>query len=203
METTQVEHVLVVPTNLFHDLGYFQGFNVEVDRYLNDLLALENISYRPRDEMETDPSFKQLIPYCLFRHTDEDGIVHLFQYTRGKGQGESRLHAKQSVGIGGHISTDDGLGTEAYTEGMQRELEEEVIINTTFEQRCVGLINDDESEVGRVHLGVVHIFDVQTQDIEPREADIIFAGFKPVEEILTELDNYETWSQFCVRALFG
>ncbi len=57
--------------------------------------------------MEDDPSFKQLIPYVLFRWTDADGTVHLFEYLRGSGQGERRLHAKRSVGVGGHISSLD------------------------------------------------------------------------------------------------
>ena len=82
----------------------------------------------------------------------------MFQYTRGSGQGEGRLHRKRSVGIGGHISAvdvgADGSGNP-YEEGMRRELDEEVSIDSPYASRCVGLINDDVSEVGRVHLGVV------------------------------------------------
>ena len=65
--------------------------------------------------MEEDPSFKQLIPYVLFRWTDADGTVHLFEYLRGSGQGERRLHAKRSVGVGGHISTIDADGRPSRT----------------------------------------------------------------------------------------
>ncbi|MCA9202393.1 MAG: hypothetical protein KDA59_05090, partial [Planctomycetales bacterium] len=90
MSIVHTEHVLVVPTQLLHDLGYFQGFHDDTDRYLERLLDAANTSYRPRDEMERDPSFKQLIPYVIFRHTDADGRVHVFEYTRGKGQGEQR-----------------------------------------------------------------------------------------------------------------
>jgi predicted NUDIX family phosphoesterase len=107
MSTVSTEHVLVVPTTLFHELGYVQGFSKDVDRYRGVLLDPANISYRPRSEMEEDPSFKQLIPYVIFRHQDDQGGIHLFQYTRGKGQGESRLHSKKSIGIGGHISSVD------------------------------------------------------------------------------------------------
>src|SRR5688572_7991316 len=118
MSLVQTEHVLVVPTAEFHRLGHFQGFTREIDRYLRGLLRPEFISYRPRSEMEADPSFKQLIPYVIFRHRDASGAVSLFQYTRGKGQGESRLHAKRSIGIGGHISTDDAavIGSQPYEE---------------------------------------------------------------------------------------
>ncbi len=198
------EQVLVVPTELFHRLGHFQGFSTDTERYLSDLLNPRNTSYRPRSEMEQDASFKQLIPYVIFRYCDAAGSQHVFQYTRGKGQGENRLHSKRSVGVGGHISLDDKCREDAvpYAEGMRRELAEEINIDTPYTERCVGLINDDQTPVGTVHLGVVHIFDVERPDIEPREADILDAGFRPVGELLDELERFETWSQICLQALF-
>ncbi len=206
MSTVAEERVLVVPTSEFHALGHFQGFSADLATYLPALFDSENLSYRPRGEMEQDPGFKQLIPYVLFRYTGAEGVERLFQYTRGGGQGESRLHAKRSVGIGGHISSEDsqaGTTHDVYREGMQRELDEEVVIETVFSEKCVGLINDDETPVGKVHLGVVHLYDVEHPNVHPREADILNAGFCPIEEILPELDHYESWSQIVVRALFG
>jgi len=200
------EHVLVVPTKLFHRLGHFQGFTAEVDRYLDVLFSPEHTSYRPRHEVEEDPGFKQLIPYVVFRHRGGRGRQTLFQYTRGTGQGEGRLHRKRSVGIGGHISAVDAGADQAadpYREGMQRELDEEVAVETPYSARCVGLINDDQTEVGRVHLGVVHLFDVERPEVRPRESEIIQSGFQPIEEILADLAGFETWSQICVTALFG
>jgi predicted NUDIX family phosphoesterase len=197
--------VLVVPTELFHRLGYFQGFTGEVDRYLSELLSPKHTSYRPRREVELDPGFKQLIPYVIFRHTDHRGRQTVFQYTRGTGQGEGRLHRKHSVGIGGHISTvdaDSDGSTNPYREGMRRELEEEVVIDTSYTARCVGMINDDQTEVGSVHLGVVYIFDVERPAVRPRETEIIQSGFRPVEEILADMTGFETWSEICMRALF-
>ena len=206
MSTVDTEHVLVVPTELFHEVGYFQGFTEQVDQYLERLLDPACISYRPRHEMEEDPSFKQLIPYVLFRYTDEAGAIQLFQYTRGKGQGEKRLHSKRSVGIGGHISSIDAAvdsGSDPYQEGMRRELEEEVIIDTPYTVRCVGMINDDLTEVGKVHLGVVHLFDVERPDVQSREDEIREAGFRPVAELMGQLDQFESWSEICLRALFA
>ena len=203
MSTVQTERVLVVPTNLLHRLGYFQGFTADVDRYLPQLLDPEHLSYRARGEMENDPSFKQLIPYVLFRYTDSSGNISLFRYTRGTGQGEQRLHRKQSVGIGGHISSDDGDEGNAFEEGMRRELGEEVDIRTPYDARCVGLINDDQTEVGKVHLGLVHIFDVQKPDVQPREDEIVDAGFVPLDRLLAEADRMESWSEICLKALFG
>ena len=73
MPQDEIEQVLVVPTELFRRLGYFQGFCGNVERYLDELLRPENTSYRPRDQVEKDPGFKQLIPYMIFRHVEADG----------------------------------------------------------------------------------------------------------------------------------
>ena len=206
MSIVAEERVLVLPTREFHALGHFQGFTSDLATYLPALLESDNLSYRPRGEMEQDPSFKQLIPYMLFRHTDKDGVPWLFQYVRGGGMGESRLHALRSVGIGGHISTDDaaaGSAHDVYRVGMQRELGEEIALDTPYTERCVGLINDDLTPVGRVHLGVVHLFDVKLPHVRSREPDMLDASFRPIDNILPELDRYESWSQIVVPALFG
>jgi len=200
-----MEHILVTPTERLHELGYFQGFTADIERYVTPLLQPGHLSYRPRDAMEQDPSFKQLIPYVVFRNRTSDGY-QLFHYTRGSGQGEARLHAKRSIGIGGHISSDDGSthenAADVYETGMNRELQEEVQIETPFTQHCAGLINDDETEVGKVHLGIVHIFDVARPAVTAREDDIANASFAPVEQLLDSIDEFETWSQICLRALF-
>lgn len=206
MSTVAEERVLVIPTSEFQRLGHFQGFSSELDAYLPALLESDHLSYRPRGEMEQDPSFKQLIPYMIFRYTDSAGTERLFNYTRGDGQGEKRLHALRSVGIGGHISTDDaeaGAIEAVYRVGMERELAEEIHLDTAYTEECVGLINDDETPVGRVHLGVVHLFDVAEPVIQAREPDIVDACFAPVEDLVSELDQFESWSQIVVRALFA
>jgi predicted NUDIX family phosphoesterase len=196
---TTVEHVLVVPTALFHDIGHFQGFCTEPVPYLETLLDPAHTSYRPRDEVEEDPGFKQLIPYCVFRC---DGRV--FHYKRGKLQGERRLHSKRSIGIGGHISADDHSDSGSpYLDGLRRELDEEVVLDTTYRERCVGLINDDETEVGRVHLGIVHLFDLDQPKVRPREESIIETGFADPAELTADRDQFETWSQICLDHLFG
>lgn len=205
MSNNEIERVLVVPTEVFHRLGHFQGFNGQVERYIDELLRPEHTSYRPRDEVEKDPGYKQLIPYMIFRHVDADGRQTVFQYTRGKGMGEGRLHHKRSVGIGGHISSIDAAGDgtiNSYEEGMRRELDEEVSVDSPYTSKCVGLINDDQTEVGSVHLGMVHLFDVERPAVRPRESEIIESGFRPVEAILSDLSGFETWSQICMTALF-
>ena len=199
------EHVLVVPTKIFHSLGYFQGFCTEIERYRDVLLDAKNVQFRPRSEVEKDPGFKQLIPYMLFCHTDLSGKVSLFQYIRGKGMGESRLHQKRSIGVGGHISAEDReqLSNDVYREGMLRELHEEVVLHTTFTEHCVGLINDDSTEVGSVHLGIVHRLDVAEPKVASNESDLIESGFMPLAELQHCREQMESWSSICLDALFG
>ncbi len=196
-EQTTVEHVLVVPTALFHEIGHFQGYTTNIQPYLDTLFDPNHVSYRPRNEVEEDPSFKQLIPYCVFRH---EGKV--FYYTRGTESGEGRLHAKRSIGIGGHISAEDqDSGSNVYHVAMQREIEEEVYLESGFTERCVALINDDETEVGKVHLGIVHIFDLNDAKVRPREKSIILTGFEKPLQLAQSHDEFETWSQICFEFL--
>jgi predicted NUDIX family phosphoesterase len=220
------ERVLVVPAALFRRLGYFNGFSRDVRRYCGELLSFENVSFRLRSEVEVDPNFKQLIPYMIFSYCGSDKRVQLFQYVRGKGMGEQRLHSKRSVGVGGHISSDDlicpnnsdaksdilgasvgGSGGDIfrdfYREGMLRELREEVVIGSAYKESCVGLINDDSSEVGSVHLGIVHLFELEQPIVRSNEVDLIESGFVPVDEMLRDLSGFESWSSICIETLFG
>ena len=198
------EYVLVVPTALFYELGYFQGFCRDVERYRNTLLSPANVLFRPRGEVEKDPSFKQLIPYMIFSHTTPEGAVSLFQYVRGKGAGESRLRSKRSIGVGGHLSADDVTknSQDFYREGMLRELREEVVLDSTFTEECVGMINDDQTEVGKVHLGIVHRFELVEPRLRSNESDLVEAGFVPVMEMIRDLTGFESWSAICLDALF-
>ena len=195
------EEVLVVPASLLMELGPFSGFNRSVDRYLPALLDRANQSFRPRSLVEDDPSFKQLIPYVILECNDESE-TRLFRYTRGKGQGEKRLHALQSIGIGGHISVEDAQGDDWNRKGMQRELSEEMIIECSGKDQIVGLIYDDSSEVGRVHLGIVHVLQLATCKATPREDQLLDAGFESLETIKEESDRMETWSQLCLKHLY-
>lgn len=196
------EHVLVVPTSVVEAIGPFSGFQPDVERYLQPLLESDQLSFQPRSSMESDPSFKQLIPYVLFEWLDPDNQPHLFQYTRGTGQGEARLHARRSVGVGGHISRDDADSADPYQTGMRRELDEEVRIETSTEDSIVGLIYDPSTDVGQVHLGIVHRCRVVHPRVFPNEPDLVDAMFQPVADLLAQKDDFEVWSQLCLEHLF-
>jgi predicted NUDIX family phosphoesterase len=192
------ERVLVVPSAELDRLGRFQGFSAEAERYLGALLVPELMQYRPRSEVEDDPGFKQIIPYVVFRC---DGAV--FCYTRGKSQGEARLHRLRSLGVGGHVSEADAQGRKtlaAYESAMRREIDEEVAIKSRGDVRRVGLINDDATPVGAVHLGVVHLFELERPRVIPREEGLADAEFLPLSTVWTIRHEFETWSQICVES---
>ncbi len=195
------EHVLVIPEARMGALGKFSGFRAFCPEAFDALLNPEFMEFRPRSQVEEDPTYKQLIPYALLE-TNVDDQRMVFQYTRGKGQGEKRLHALRSIGIGGHISREDADGDDLYRSGMLRELHEEVILDTDYAEELVGFIYDDTTPVGRVHLGVVHSLKLLTGDARARESDLVDSGFEPVDRLKADLDRFETWSQLCLTNLF-
>ncbi len=194
------EMILVVKRSLLDRLGSFQGLQFEVGKYLPTLLAREHNRFMPRSEAESDPTHKQIVPYVILEH--EGRILH---YIRGKKAGEKRLVAKGSIGIGGHMNDlDEGLfamDDAAYRAGVEREVREELRVDTPFTDRIVALLNDDSNEVGQVHLGVVHLFRLASGDVSKREAMITELAFRTPEELRDRRDTVESWSQICLDGL--
>ena len=196
------EEVLVVTRSLLEELATFQGMRVEgVDDMVSVLLTENNNFFMDRGAAEEDPSHKQLIPYCIFKCGDR--VLH---YTRGKAGGENRLHAKISVGVGGHINPVDmgegRQGAAAYYAAVQREIDEELDIKGDYEMRIVGLLNDDSNPVGQVHLGVVHVVELENEEVSSREDALTDLSWATIAELNGDLfERLETWSQLCVEHL--
>jgi predicted NUDIX family phosphoesterase len=194
------EMVLVIRRALLESLGTFQGLQFAVDRYLPAMLSRENNFFAPRSSAETDPTLKQIIPYAMVSSAGK-----VLRYKRGKKSGEQRLVAKASIGIGGHMNDrDEGLfamDADAYLAGVQREIEEELVIAPPLRNRVVALINDDSNEVGRVHLGVVHLVELPQPIAEKRESTILNIEFLTPQQLRSERDTMETWSQICLEHL--
>ena len=196
------ENILVIRRSLFDELGAFQGLTFEPEKYLRAILSRGNNFFIPRPQAESDPTFKQIIPYALI--VFENSVLY---YVRGKKAGEQRLVAKGSIGIGGHMAEDadkflwHSTDEETYRAGVEREVNEEIKINATFEDRIVALLNDDSTEVGSVHLGVVHIFKLAEPKVEKREAMITGLTFLTKDELFARRETMETWSQICLDSL--
>jgi predicted NUDIX family phosphoesterase len=195
-----VENILVIKRSLFDELGAFQGLNFEPEKYLKAILSRGSNFFIPRLDAENNPTYKQIIPYALivFGNT----VLH---YVRGKKAGEQRLIAKGSVGVGGHMNESDeslfAMEEQAYRAGVEREVNEEIKIDTPFEDQIVALLNDDSTDVGRVHLGVVHVFKLKEPKVQKREAMITGLTFLTKDELMSRRASLETWSQICVDSL--
>jgi predicted NUDIX family phosphoesterase len=192
------ERVLCFERKLFEELGVFQGISLDVEKYLPVLTSSKNLTYLNRSEAEHDRRYKQLIPYVL---VVSDG--RLLRYQRGKGGQETRLRGLWSVGIGGHISEEDhGLFTKdfGYFEGMRREVREEVQVEEVSES-AVGVINDDSTDVGYVHFGVVHVMQVANEGVAGRRSGIVSPEFIPIADAVKDAADYESWSRFCLEKL--
>lgn len=192
------ERVLCFERKLLEDLGVFQGISLDIEKYLPVVTASSHIVYRNRSEAELDRRYKQLIPYVLVIC---DGKI--LRYRRGKGGGEKRLHGLYSVGVGGHISEEDnGLFSNAvgYHESMRRELMEEVAIEGAKEA-AVALINDDSTDVGYVHFGVVHVLTVTNENVAGSRSGIVAPEFVPIADAVKDAAEYESWSRFCLEHL--
>jgi predicted NUDIX family phosphoesterase len=194
------ENVLVIRRALLDQLGSFQGLKFEPRRYFDAILSRGNNFFLARSKAEKDPSHKQIIPYVLLTHAGK-----VLFYVRGKKAGEQRLVAKGSIGIGGHMNETDeslfALDEAAYRAGVEREVAEEIRINTSFDDKIVALLNDDSTEVGSVHLGVVHVFKLAEPNVEKREAMITNLAFLNQNELRVRRDSLETWSQICLDSL--
>lgn len=196
------EQVLVVPRVVLDGIGAFEGIRTHgLDAALGALLEPSSHFFMDRAAAEEDPSHKQLIPYCVFRCGDR--ILH---YTRGKAGGESRLHAKISVGVGGHVNPVDmengKTGPDAYHAAVTREIEEELDLPGKHEHRIIALLNDESNTVGQVHLGIVHLIDLPSEAVRSKEDALTDLGFTSLADLDGPwFERLETWSQFCVRHL--
>ncbi|MDU0812733.1 hypothetical protein [Bacillus siamensis] len=182
----------------------FQGVNSEDERIVKIMAQIEEhfLEIR-RGDAEEDPRFKQPIPYVVIRRDDE-----VFVYERLAGGGESRLHNKLSLGFGGHMNPMEGAASfaEVLKQNTDRELAEELHILEKDKQNIVtlGLINDDENSVGKVHIGILSALQLAPgAQVEVKEKEQIAGRWMKVKE-LKEEDVYqrlETWSQFVADIL--
>ena len=197
------EMITVVPRDLVFDneRNQFNGFlNKSTAQGQEIFNALSHYEVKRRGDMEEDPTFKQLISYCLLENEKGEILV----YERLSGGGEERLHGQSSIGVGGHMN--DVVGADSINEVLrvnaQRELEEEVGLASEDSQNMeyIGFINDDTNEVGKVHMGVVFKITVHTSDVEAKETDTL--RIKWVEKgSIESYDDFETWSALILQDL--
>lgn len=147
-----------------------------------------------RPTAEISPQYKQIIPYVVIR---QDGSIFLLQRTPK--QTEARLHHKLSIGIGGHINPD----TPDLLEGLQKELEEEVNVEGDYDLSFAGILNDDTTDVGQVHLGVVYLLDVHEGNVTVRETEKMTGRWAAIAELAALRADMESWSEIVFDAVIS
>jgi predicted NUDIX family phosphoesterase len=185
------ERVLVVPRELVPDRASWHGLRFDDLTTFLESVALHG-RYRPRDEMEHDPQQKQIIPYLVLR----DGERY-FLMRRTRAGGDARLFDRWSIGVGGHLNP----GDEGLFGGLRREWREELVADFEPDFTPIALLNDDTTDVGAVHLGVVFVADAEGRPVTVRETDKLSGAFVPPAEVAAGIDLLETWSRIVFEAL--
>jgi predicted NUDIX family phosphoesterase len=218
------EQVLVVPrTELFvaEEAGFSGVQQDGVDGYLERIARCGR--FAPRDDVEEDPSLQQIIPYGMVCFDDPGDGAHVFLMRRTRGGNESRLHDRYSIGVGGHINPVDGLSSrtdsavvadpasvtdsgsspreDLVRAALERELAEELHVDTSYSVSCIGVLNDDSNAVGEVHFGVVYRIDVAGPEVRVRETDQLEGHFVPFAELSDYDERLESWSRHLLFAL--
>lgn len=198
------EQVMVVPRSRLFFPGYFHGIK---EKEISDYLSIigEEYGFIGRREAEGREDLQQIIPYLILVRGEE-----IFTFQRLKAQGESRLHQKISIGLGGHVNPEDlllepsdGKGSrrsDPWRGGASRELREEVEIAGDWRISLIALLNDDSNPVGRVHFGLIHRVDVRGE-CRVRETHKIKGEFVPLSSLSSLLQAMESWSALVVEGL--
>jgi predicted NUDIX family phosphoesterase len=185
------EHVLVIPrSTVMGDPGWHGVRTDGLDGFA-DLVAREG-RFIPRSVAELDRSSKQVVPYLVLRDGDR-----IFLMRRTRAGGDARLHDRYSIGVGGHLNP----GDVDLPSGLRREWREELEADFTPDFRLVGLLNDDTTEVGSVHLGAVYVADAAGRPVGIRETHKLSGAFATRDEVAAVGDRMETWSHLVFEHL--
>lgn len=181
---TEEERVLVIDRSVvMGDPGWSGIQTAGVDAF--EGLVLRHGRFVPRAEAEVDRRLKQVIPYLVLR----DGARY-FLMRRTRAGGDARLHDRCSIGVGGHLNPGDG----DLAGGLAREWAEELSADFVPAFQLVGLLNDDSTDVGSVHLGAIYIADAEGRTVAIRETDKLEGAFATADEVAASVERMESWS---------
>jgi len=167
---------------------------------------LENYEFMVRGEAEENRAYKQPIPYSIVLNEKSE----IFVYIRGGAEsaaGDTRLHEKLSIGVGGHLEREEEGLQNPLKDGLTRELEEEIglTVENITDIFPIGYINDDRNEVGEVHIGVSYVVKTQNFSTTMKDGELAHGEFMSYE-VLTQLAqsgkyNVETWTELLLPVL--
>ncbi|MEO6208415.1 MAG: NUDIX domain-containing protein [Candidatus Limnocylindrales bacterium] len=185
------EQVLVVDRAVIPDGAAWRGLRTEgVDAFLATVTV--HGRFEDRSAAEQDPTRKQVIPYLVLR----DGERY-FLMRRSRAGADARLHDRYSIGVGGHLNP----GDEGPLGGLEREWREELDADFLPTFRAIGLLNDESTEVGSVHIGIVYSADAVGRPVTVRERHKLSGAFASRAEVAAVVDGMESWSRLVFEAL--
>lgn len=190
--TESEELVLVIPRSAVMDDPGWTGVRRDGALAGFEALVAREGRFEPRGGVEEDRSLKQVIPYLVLR----DGPRY-FLMRRTREGGDERLHDLWSIGVGGHLNPGDA----DLAGGLRREWAEEVDAAFVPDFELLGLLNDDTTPVGSVHLGAVYLADAGGRPVAIRETDKLTGRFADALEVAAVADQLETWSRLVFELL--
>jgi predicted NUDIX family phosphoesterase len=197
------EIMVINKTTLFAD-GYFQGFaSAKGLDYCQ--IILDNYIYEKRSTVESQPAFKQPIAYMIVVNKSSKQVFAYQRSSRDGEYNEKRLQGKWSWGIGGHIDSIDAETGDPITASMLRELSEELEIEAYDPPQVIGYINDDNTDVGRVHFGILYLIQTPAKRVKARDPEIAWGGFMSLAELedicTADEKSVESWSEIVLEPL--
>lgn len=202
MNKADQEILVVDRATLFAD-SYFQGFcdaaAMDYRRIIDD-----NYFYLRRGDVEPNPAYKQPIPYVIIAQK-ESRLIFAYQRSSTSSYSEKRLRGKWSWGIGGHVDKDESLTGDPILAALHREINEEIDLVHYDEPILLGYINDDQTEVGQVHFGLLFLAFTEARKIKPKDKEMSWGGFMSYDQLaeicsLSE-GNVESWSEIALEPL--
>ncbi len=196
--------IIAVKRDILFREHYFSGFEAAGTHDFESIIRADYTELK-RGIAEQDPSYKQPIAYCIMYNPEKRRIFAFQRAAEKEDYDEKRLRGKWSFGVGGHVEPHDSRGGDPLAASMRRELEEEVAFDGTFSASVLGYINDDETEVGRVHFGILYLVEVTAAELSPRSSELADGRLRPLPEIdkicATKDAEIESWSKIAWEAL--
>lgn len=190
------EKILCIKEETLFKYGKWNGLMTSTpQKYLN--LLRENGEFRARQELENDPSYKQIIAQVILRYKDK-----YFLHRQVK-RNEERLNSLCPLPIGGHIEEIDSNSDDILETALERELHEEVDLKSNIiSKNYLGLIYlEDDNPVNLVHVGFVYIFDLDGVDVHVKEEGLEDIGFVSLDYLKTNSEKLTYWSRIIIYHL--
>jgi len=196
--------IMVVERGILFQGDAFQGF-LPASRVDFRSRVLRNFVYRKRGEVESDPRFKQPIAYAVVFNSHQNAVFAYRRSTGAEDYDEDRLRGKWSWGVGGHIEAGDDPEGDPILSSLKRELAEETGLEGDFRPEVLGYVNDDTTDVGSVHFGILYVAEIERPEIRPRSPELASGSLRPLGELEDILADpryaVEEWSALALPAL--